>query len=120
MNLSLLLSALILVESNNNSQAIGDHGQAVGILQIHPEMVEECNRIATLKHLPFHWSLADRRSAEQSKRMFYVYEAYWLPKTKHLSNETAARIWNGGPKGYLKDATTPYWEKILLVCPQLK
>ena len=40
---------------------------------------------------------------------------YWnryLPKDREVTYEILARIHNGGPKGYEKDSTLPYWEKV--------
>ena len=31
---------------------------------------------------------------------------------KIFTNEIGARIWNGGPRGYLKDSTKKYWKKV--------
>jgi len=40
---------------------------------------------------------------------------YWnryLPKDREVTYEILARIHNGGPKGYEKESTLPYWEKV--------
>ena len=40
---------------------------------------------------------------------------YWnryLPADREVTYELLARIHNGGPKGYLKDATEEYWRKV--------
>jgi len=39
------IAILIQVESHGNVGAVGDHGRAVGLTQIHPCIVRECNRI---------------------------------------------------------------------------
>ena len=31
---------------------------------------------------------------------------------KVFTDEIGARIWNGGPKGHLKDSTKKYWKKV--------
>ena len=38
------VQALIVVESRGNSKAIGDHGRAYGILQIHQGVIQDVNR----------------------------------------------------------------------------
>ena len=43
--ISNLITALIIVESSGNDQAIGDNGRAVGPLQIHRAVVLDVNRI---------------------------------------------------------------------------
>ena len=45
----LFVEAVIWRESRGNSSAIGDNGKAVGVLQIHPIMVREANRILAMK-----------------------------------------------------------------------
>ena len=40
-----LFSAIISVESNGDSSAVGDGGKAVGCMQIHPCVIEDVNRI---------------------------------------------------------------------------
>ena len=42
---SVLLAALIEVESHGNPNAVGDHGKAIGCLQIHKEVVADVNHI---------------------------------------------------------------------------
>ena len=44
----LFVEAVIWRESRGNSSAIGDNGKAVGVLQIHPIMVREANRILAM------------------------------------------------------------------------
>lgn len=100
-----LLPALEAVESGGRADAIGDCGRAAGVLQIHPIMVRECNRI-----LGRDWfTLADRFSVSRSRAMARVYFGH---HGEGWTLEQAARAWNGGPKGYTKKATLKYWEKI--------
>ena len=100
-----LLLAMEWVESRCDTTAIGDNGQAIGVLQIHPVMVDECNRI--LGREEFH--LDDRWSRQKSRRMFQVYTAHY---STGESDEVIARRWNGGPTGDNKDATEEYWQKV--------
>lgn len=107
-----LLPALSTVESNNNINAIGDNGRSVGCLQISAACVEDVNRI-------YHtaYTLEDRRNAVQSRRIAQAYlthygNAYERRTGKKPTAEVLARIWNGGPKGYEKSATLPYWRKV--------
>ena len=83
----LFIEALIAIESSGNPDAIGDGGQAVGLLQIHPRTVDECNRI--LKRNEF--TLDDRLSRERSVEMFEVIQEHYNPERDiHL----AAKAWN--------------------------
>lgn len=99
-----LLRAIEQVESGGNA-CIGDNGQAVGILQIHPVMVEDCNRILGEEK----FTLDDRFDAVKSREMFRVYAEHY---SKGTSDEVIARRWNGGPKGDTNPNTVPYWEKV--------
>lgn len=100
-----LLPAIEFVESGGRSDAVGDGGRAVGVLQIHPVMVAECNRIVGRAE----FTLADRLSPARSREMFRVYVSR---HARGASDEVVSRRWNGGPKGDAKAATLPYWRKV--------
>ena len=108
-----LLSALIFVESRGNDSAIGDKhlvgNEAVGALQIRPIMVREVNRICKIIGSHQHFALKDRFDRNKSIHMFMIWKDY---HHKNDSDETIARNWNDGPKGYKKDRTVKYWNKI--------
>ena len=82
----------------------GDNGKAGGPLQIHPCVVDNVNF-----HLGKKYSYADRYDLQKAKEIARLYIKLWLDKNK---DEIAARIWNGGPRGWEKEATKEYWEKI--------
>lgn len=120
MDLGLLFLAICLVESGCNPNVKpGDNGEAVGIAQIRPIMVRECNRILDIRK--YRWpkfTLGDRKNVVQSYRMFVVYTRYWnecheVWDRKTTSTEDAARRWNGGPHGHEKDATVAYGRKVM-------
>lgn len=102
---SLLVRAIEQVESKGSAIAIGDNGQAVGILQIHPVMVQDCNRILGEEK----FDLEDRWSVDKSRQMFRVYTEHY---SKGASDEVVARRWNGGPRGDTNPNTESYWEKV--------
>jgi hypothetical protein len=105
MNLTNLISALIMVESSNNDLAIGDQGRAIGCLQIHKAVVVDVNRI-TGSHYR-HQDMTNRVAARA------VCQAYLTHYGKGKSTEEQARIWNGGPQGHKKKtATQAYWLKV--------
>ncbi len=108
-----LLDALIFVESRGNDSAIGDRhlvgNEAVGALQIRPIMVREVNRILKLQKSSKQFKLKDRFDRDKSVEMFYIWKNY---HHKNSEVEVIARNWNGGPKGYKKDRTIKYWNKI--------
>ena len=104
MNLTNLISALIMVESSNNDLAIGDQGRAIGCLQIHKAVVLDVNRI-TGSHYK-HSEMTNRVAARA------VCETYLKAYGKGASTEQLARRWNGGPTGDRKSATEAYWSKV--------
>ncbi len=108
-----LLAALMAVESGANPFAVGDGGKAVGCLQIHASVVADVNRIAGPKTAPY--TLADRLEVMKSKQMCVIYLSYYATEARigrPVTDEDRARIWNGGPNGWKKDATIPYWNKV--------
>lgn len=100
-----LLSAIIAVESGGDPNAVGDNGRAVGILQIHPIMVREANRILGRDE----FTLADRYSPERSVAIFDTYCSRWCVDA---TDEQIARRWNGGCRGDTKEATAAYWARV--------
>jgi hypothetical protein len=100
-----LLPAIEHVESSGRADAVGDGGKAVGILQIHPIMVADCNRIVGEDR----WTLDDRKDAVKSRAMFRTYSNHY---SKDASDEVVARRWNSGPRGDRKKATEAYWKRV--------
>lgn len=110
--LSLLIPALIMVESGGNGQAIGDNGRAVGCLQIHAECVQDVNRVKGTAY-----TVADRADRQKSEEMCRAYlmhygNAYRRRTGKEPTAEVLARIWNGGPRGDKNPKTARYWAKV--------
>ena len=99
-----LVAALLAVESGGNDKAIGDHGRALGALQIHAAVVADVNRIHGTRYT--HREMHDRAKAV---RVASLYLATYAPKA---SPEVQARVWNGGPRGATKPATAGYWAKV--------
>jgi hypothetical protein len=99
-----LIPALIQVESGGEYRAVGDHGKAVGILQIHAEYVQDVNRIAGT-----HYTLRDRLDRQKSIDMTRIYLAHY---GKGKTIEQTARVHNGGPAGHKKQSTVKYWNKV--------
>ena len=104
MNLTNLISALMLVESSNNDLAVGDQGRAIGCLQIHRSVVLDVNRI-TGSHYR-HQDMTNRAAARA------VCQAYLTHYGRGATTEQLARRWNGGPAGDRKSATEAYWAKV--------
>lgn len=104
MNLTNLISALIMVESSNNDLAIGDQGRAIGCLQIHKAVVLDVNRITGS-----HYRHQDMTNRVQARA---VCQAYLTHYGRGATTEQLARRWNGGPTGDRKTATETYWNKV--------
>lgn len=100
-----LIDALVKVESNGNPNAIGDNGRAIGILQIWKIVVDDVNRFSNVKY-----AYDDRYDEVKSREMCKKYLIHY--GGKNATNEKYARIWNGGPKGHMKNATLKYWKKV--------
>ena len=103
-----LYSAIATVESENNPNAFNPKENAAGLLQIRPICVVDCNRISKSER----WSLSDRYSPAASFKMFKLYVTYYQEHYDLSGPESAARIWNGGPRGWEKESTLPYWKKV--------
>ena len=100
-----LLDAIEWVESKGDTNAIGDNGNAVGCMQIHKICVDDVNRILG----DGRYTYDDRYSRVHSRYMAFAY-LYHYANNKGF--EAAARIWNGGPRGHMKESTKPYWLKV--------
>lgn len=100
-----LIEALVHVESKGNAHARGDNGRAIGILQIHKEVIDDVNKAYGVAY-----KYADRKNPIKSReicRKYLVLHGGW-----GATNETYARIWNGGPNGHKKYSTRGYWLRV--------
>lgn len=105
-----LFDAITEVESNRNPQAVNRKEGAVGVAQIRMICLRDCNRIVRHER----WQPNDRYSARDSYEMFRVYVRYYLQQIpqKHRTMQSASRMWVGGPVGWKKARTKPYWKKV--------
>ena len=104
-----LFMACAFVESGLNPNAVGDNGKSVGIVQIQKTVVDDVNDFLRKKGSLTCYTYEDRKSVAKSYKIFKLYLERWADGK---SLEVKARIWNGGPKGYLKKATKPYWKRV--------
>ena len=107
-----LLPAIEQVESGGKPDAVGDGGKAVGILQIHPILVRDVNRIAKEKRLGVKFTYADRLDPDKSRQMFRIYSDHYAKVRDDYTEEGAARRWNGGTDGHTQEETLGYWEEV--------
>lgn len=100
----LLLSALIQIESNGNDHARGRHGE-LGALQIKPIMVRDVNRIMGTSYA--HQQVTNRTIA------VFIAQSYLAHYGRNLSDESLARLWQGGPKALRKPSTRAYGRRVM-------
>ena len=102
-----VMDAIIQVESEGNPNAVS--GNSVGVMQITPILVKDCNDILKKKKSKKRFTLADRYSVEKSKEMFLLIQAHYNPAN---NVEKAIRLWNGG-NNYSVRATNGYYKKVM-------
>jgi len=111
-NIDKLIDALQDVESNNNPNAIGDNGNAYGILQIWKPVIQDVNRVYNTNYTHKD-AFNPQKSRDIAKKYLNHYgNIYTRNKKQNPDYETLARIWNGGPTGYSKPSTNDYWNKV--------
>ena len=112
--LTSIMSILKTVETNNNTDSIGDNGRSYGILQIQRSVVSDVNRVygTNYKH-------RDMFSEEASEEVFKLYlclgkEKFLNKHDRFPTEEELVRMWNGGIyKGYTYNQTKLYYQKYL-------
>ncbi len=101
-----VMDAIIQVESKGNPMAVC--GRYVGVLQISPILVKECNNILKSRGSSKRYSLSDRYNEKKSREMFVIIQSQHNP----MNNiEKAIRLWNGGIK-YSVAKTQKYFNKV--------
>ena len=102
-----VMDAIIQVESEGNPKAVS--GNSVGVMQITPILVKDCNDILKRQKSKKRYTMEDRYSVAKSKEMFLIIQKYYNPEN---NIEKAIRLWNGGVK-YTTRATNRYYKKVL-------
>jgi hypothetical protein len=102
-----VINAIAMVESKGNASAKSK--DCVGLLQIRPVLVNDCNEYLKLKKSNKRYTLKDRLNPNKSKEMFILYQKRYNP-TNNI--EKAIRLWNGGCR-YSKAKTEKYYRKTL-------
>jgi len=100
----LLLSALIQIESHGNDLARGRHGE-LGALQIKPIMVRDVNRIMGTHYA--HAQVTNRATS------IFIAHAYLSHYGRNLSDESLARIWQGGPRAIHRSSSRAYGRRVM-------
>lgn len=102
-----VMDAIIYVESRGKANA--KKGNSVGVMQITPILVAECNSILKKRNSKKRYKLSDRLSISKSKEMFLLIQSAHNP-TNNV--EKAIRSWNGGPN-YSVRATQQYFRRVM-------
>ena len=102
-----VMDAIIQVESGGNPNAVS--GNSVGVMQITPILVKDCNEILKKQKSKKRYTMADRYSVAKSKEMFLLIQSHYNPEN---SIEKAIRSWNGGVR-YSVRATNRYYQKVM-------
>ena len=102
-----VMNAIIQIESKGNPAAV--NGPYVGVLQISPVLVKECNNILKSTGSNKRYSLSDRFNAAKSKEMFIIIKSFHNPLN---SIERAIRLWSGGIR-YNVAKTQAYLRKVM-------
>ena len=102
-----LIDAIAHFESKGNARAV--NGQYVGLLQISPVLVRECNNILKARGESKRYTLKDRYNAEKSREMFAIIQSHHNPSN---SIERAIRMWKGGI-GFSIRKTQNYVNRVL-------
>lgn len=103
-----LLDAMSMVESGSNDNAKGKSGET-GRYQISQIYLDDANRF-----LGTSYSLEEMTDPEKAKKVVTAYLSHYAAnvKDREVTDEILARIHNGGPRGYLKESTLAYWNKV--------
>lgn len=108
-----LLTALKTAESSLKSDAIGDNGKAVGVLQLHKVYVDDANRIVGYKKYSYNDRYDVRKSEEMTRIVLTHYGKHYERKTgKRCTDEVLARIHNRGYSQWNDKLGERYWNKV--------
>jgi hypothetical protein len=109
-----LIEAIIQVESGGDDNAIGDRhliNKAYGPMQIRKPYVDDVNRIYKTTYRAEDCLGNRDLSIDLFKKYMAIYATAKL-LGHEPTQEDMARIHNGGPNGWKKLSTVPYWYKV--------
>lgn len=103
------LDALAKVESGNRDDAVGDHGKAIGRMQIWEVYWQD----ATDYCQDLGGTYQDCTTKVYAERIVVAYLLRYAGRAVADQDfQTLARIHNGGPKGASRKSTLAYWRKV--------
>ena len=110
-----LLDAICQVESNCDSSAVGDNGNAIGAFQIWRNYWHDACTFDPNDDLRLTDGYDSCYNYNYSRKVVIAYMKRYATERRlgrPVTDADVARIHNGGPNGYKKDATKKYWKKI--------
>ena len=113
-DLNSIVEILKHVETNYNTEAIGDNGKAYGILQIHKIVIDDVNRIYGTTYIH-----QDAFNEVCAVEVFNLYikagiKRYEALRCRSPTEQDVVRFWNGGIySGYKKKSTLKYYRKYI-------
>jgi hypothetical protein len=112
-SLDRIVDAIAIVESQNDTTAIGDNGRAVGAWQLHKCAVDHVNqRYKTTYSWPSD-CLSKPVAREIVKKYLSIILSYQM--SRQMSLEEVVRRYNGGYKHWQSEAAGKYYEKVMKV-----
>jgi hypothetical protein len=113
-NWEAVINAIIKVESGGNPKARNAEGDCVGVLQITPVLVKECNNILKREKSKKRYTLQDRYNVKKSKEMFIIIQEHLNPEH---NVEKAIKCWNCGgfylKNNGWKNKSIGYYKKVM-------
>jgi hypothetical protein len=107
---SLLISALIAVESGGNDRAVGDRGASHGCLQIQQCVLDDVYELGGGRF--YLHDCYDRGTAIWLCRFYLTHYATVRKLGKSPTMKDMALIWHRGPDGWKKPDKDDYWIKV--------
>ena len=108
-----VLAAIRIVESNDDPNAVGDGGDSIGCYQI-----QKCYWLDAKEFSDLGGTYLDcynRGYADRTVRFYMARYATERRLGREVTQEDVARIHNGGPNGYKKECTKKFWKKVEVV-----
>lgn len=105
-----VLTAIRIVESNDDPNAVGDGGDSIGCYQI-----QKCYWLDAKEFSDLDGTYLDcynRGYADRTVRCYMDRYATERRLGREVTQEDIARIHNGGPNGWKKESTEKYWQKV--------
>ena len=108
-----VLAAIRIVESNDDPDAVGDGGDSIGCYQI-----QKCYWLDAKEFSDLGGTYLDcynRGYADRTVRFYVARYATERRLGREVTQEDVARIHNGGPNGYKKECTKKFWKKVEVI-----